>query len=342
MNIDRPLRLSSLAAATALACALAATPAAAREIATVASNNSWSVTPAGQGGELRPHLEITPAYGPPVKLPIVVLKGTRYTAAMVHTVGTHANPMEPRMPLLAPERRLVLGVDRRADYIRGAQQRDKVQLTFADRDTPGLQADVDRGGARYIAFDLLFDPVYELSPEDYYVIHFQGLQVGMGNDVMRGTGQPPFSIRVRGATADRPDRLAPIDLQFVRRWWTGDEARVQEAVMPGDGLDALQRGRWYRIALKLDPGYRDGSVAVWHWDLARGYDRCDGPRRAWNDAPWGYWPVPTGDARVDARRRVIQYGVGIYRRATETKQLLQLKNIRYGTSFDDVVPGRPC
>ena len=341
MDITRHFRIASLTAGTALALATAGTPAAARELATVASNASWSVTPAGLDGTRRPYVEIAPAYGPRMKLPIVVLDGTRYTVAMVHTVGTHANPLDPRMPMLAPERRLVVGVDRRADYVPGAHQRDKVQLTLTDRKMPALQADVERGETRYVAFDILFDPTYELSPDSHYVIHFQGLQVGMGNAVMRGTGQPPFSIRVQGTTDDDPDPMAPIDLRFERRWWTGAEDRVQEAVLPGDGLDHLQRGRWYRIALRLDPGYRDGSIAVWHWDLASAYDRCDGPRQAWN-APWGYWPVPTGNPAADARRRILQYGVGIYRRATETRQLLQLRNIRYGTGYADVVPGRPC
>ena len=52
--------------------------------------------------------------------------------------------------------------------------------------------------------------------------------------------------------------------------------------------------------------------------------------------------MPNGNPAADASRRIIQYGVVIYRRATETRQLLQLRNIRYGTGYADVVPGRPC
>jgi hypothetical protein len=80
---------------------------------------------------------------------------------------------------------------------------------------------------------------------------------------------------------------------------------------------------------------------LWHWDLSQAYDRCDVPQHQWY-APWGYKPVYSGDPRTDARRRTIQYGLGIYRRATDTTQRIQLRNIRYGTTYDDVVPGLPC
>jgi hypothetical protein len=340
MDTKRTARLPALGAA-AIAFATLVGPAAARELAGFDSDEYWSVTPTDLIHQSREHVEVPTAGGPPLKLPLVVLPGTRYEAAVTNVLGTHANPRYPHLPMTGPERLLTVAVGPR-DVAPGSKARDKVQLTFTDKNfARDLHVDIERPEPRYVAFDIRFHPTYELSRDSHFVIHFQALQLGMGEAVRRGTGGPPFSIRVQGTTPNRPDPFAPIDLRLERRWWDGTTRDVHEAVLPGDGLDALRRGRWYRIVLELVPGYDEGSVAVWHWDLAEGYDRCDAPWQEWL-APWGYRPPVSGDPETDRRRRALQFGVGIYRRASDTAQRLDLKNIRYGTTYDDVVPGAPC
>ena len=274
------------------------------------------------------------------RLPIVISAGSRYVAAVEAPASSHADPADPRRPSPGTERQLTLGVATRDDFKRSGKQRDKVQLAFNDV-TRGqaLSVDIEAPEERFVAFDIQFDPAYELAPDTHYVIHFQALQVGMFRSVLEDAGQPPFSIRVQGTTPEHPDRDAPIDLRFERRCFDG-RGEVQEEVLD-DRVPPLARGRWYRFVLRLLPGYDRGAITCWHWDLETAYDRCDAPVNDWS-VPWGYKPTPSGDPAVDAKRRTIQYALGIYRRSTATTQRLHLKNIRFGTSYDAVVPGPPC
>lgn len=339
-----PLSVAPLAGALALALAAIGTPVrvAAEPVVAVDSDRAWGLSPTRPGfGGSRTHVELRAADGSPVSMPIVVLDDTPYVASMREVVSARADPDAPGRAVTGPERRLTLGVDPRPGHDPSARRRDKVQLSFSDATRRhDLQVDVHGRQTRYIAFDVQFDPSYTLSPNSHYVIHFQALQTGMGEGVEPGTGRPPFSIRVRGTNRNHPDPHGPIDLQFVRGWWDGGRKGAQQQFLP-DRLPPLDRGRWYRLVLKLRPGLEDAAIGVWHWDLAESYDRCDAPVHQWR-MPWGYWTPPSGDPATDARRRTIQYGLGIYRLASPAPQRLHLRNIRYGRTFDDVAPGRPC
>ena len=291
----------------------------------------------------RRHVDILAGPGssePVARLPVTIYAGTRYVAEITTPETDHADPEDPLRPSRGTERRLTLGVTTREDYKRRAKQRDKVQLAFNDFTRKrNLLVDIESPEERFVAFDIMFDPTYELAPNTHYVLHFQGLQVGMVKAVLEDSGQPPFSIRVQGTTPDQPDPMAPIELRFERRWFNG-RGEVEEEVL-ADRIPPHERGRWYRFVLRLLPGYDRGAITCWHWDLETAYDRCDAPLNDWS-VPWGYKPVASGDPKVDFKRRTIQYAVGIYRRSSESTQRLHLRNIRFGTTYDEVNPGPPC
>ena len=97
IRINAP-RLLRSAAALAIGTAVAASASAA-ELARVAANDNWQMSRAED--ELlnrRPHILVWPAYGPALKLPIVVLEGTNYTASMTRVDSPRCAAMSASFP----------------------------------------------------------------------------------------------------------------------------------------------------------------------------------------------------------------------------------------------------
>ncbi|MDQ3289249.1 MAG: hypothetical protein M3Q42_13550 [Pseudomonadota bacterium] len=287
----------------------------------------WIVTPAETAvPEPRPHLQPFPGGTTVPKLPFVIDQGTRYSVAILNTVGPPEDPnVAPEDTEHPPERVLAVRIFDRIDN----QKKDKVELIFVDKNNlSDLHVDVDgtANPQRYVAFDIKFDWDYELPTQGRYLIHFQGVQMGMQ--------QPMFSMRVaESASTSATDIMGPIDLEFHRR---AIENGVAADEVLTDSLDALPREQWLRFVFQLIPTNANSGtspqIALWYWKLADGFDSTDPYTHKWV----GDWGVPPDPAITNSDK--IQYALGVYRRSHERTQGIQLRNIRYGHNYADVTP----
>ena len=133
---------------------------------------------------------------PVARLPVTIYAGTRYVAEITTPETDHADPEDPLRPSRGTERRLTLGVTTREDYKRRAKQRDKVQLAFNDFTRKrNLLVDIESPEERFVAFDIMFDPTYELAPNTIDWLSFPGLALGMFNAWQKQSWEKPFSNR---------------------------------------------------------------------------------------------------------------------------------------------------
>lgn len=169
------------------------------------------------------------------------------------------------------------------------------------------------GGPRYIAFDFMLDPHYELPTA--WAIHLQAWQCC--------SGHPPFAMSITPSK----DKSGPAELFFGFR----DDLLEHQKGSPAKTIYSMNinRGEWNNFVLQLDPETDDsaqpGVLAMW----------LNGKPRFCFKAHWGFGPGRVGD---DGHKITNAMGVdiGIYRRRQSTTQTVYFNNIRSGATFEAV------
>ncbi len=192
--------------------------------------------------------------------------------------------------------------------------KDKILFSVVSHDGENHLSIVEPGNERYLSFNFMLDPDYQL-PHNW-ALHLQAWQCCGGH--------PPFSIRVK------PGRNVngPIELEFMT---SNDELESQSH----DQFQSiyqmeLVRGEWHNMVLGLQPkpigSLTPGKIEMWF----------DGQNKlAWSGY-WGYAPATRSYATKGLVRNNIGIELGVYRRRQTTTQTILFDNIRFGTTLKSV------
>jgi hypothetical protein len=281
--------------------------------------------PKGQGkGDPRPRLKVRGPDGKTATYALVVDKGTPYRAR-IDTDGAAGGKKGSLALTALPSSR---------DPEHPEHRKDKVQLHLDDIND-GATSDMDINSAadtRYVGFDMKLDPSYENPPRGSFLIHFQAHQE-------RG-GHPPFAIWVRPTQ----DVKGPVTLELYAVDDAGENHFYKDR--PENWRRRLyslemERGRWYRLVVFLQPAYngsgREGRIGFW----------VDGDQKLNWTGDWGFRPGESarGAERVKAREKRgndkpvengIQLGLGIYRSMQQRTQTVYFNNVVIGNSYASV------
>lgn len=213
---------------------------------------------------------------------------------------------------------LAIGIAREARSST-VSQKSKIEINIARHDDNESLV-LHSGGERWLGFAIRLDEQYEVPTR--WVLHFQLWQCC-------AQLQPPLSLQVVPEPPRKDGRIKFVLMLRADKHAAsppthdnGDKLRFS------DGVDyvLLKRGHWYRmiVHLKPDPVGR-GQVDFW----------IDGPRVVHYEGAFGYTSKAAADVRDTFAAKL-----GIYRAAQETKQLIYLDSIRWGTDYNSVNPDR--
>ena len=183
---------------------------------------------------------------------------------------------------------------------------DKILLAVAPRLTP-LQMDPNAAGnRRFMSFDFLLDPSYEVPVA--WVLHMQVWQ--------ECGGHPPFTMSVLPGS----NKQGPVELVLGFR-----DDLIEEGPEAVDKIifrTTLDRGRWYHMDFELEPRpdheAQPGLIRYW----------LDGIQRVDFKGHWGYDPEkPECQGRED--NHVMAIELGTYRQRQNTTQTVLFDNIKY-------------
>jgi hypothetical protein len=267
-------------------------------------------------GDPRPRLTVLGPDGKAKTYSLVVDKGTPYRALIDADRTTAASQRFLALTILPSHR----------DPEYPEHRKDKIQLHIGGDDERGafdLDINSDSGG-RYVGFDIKLDPNYQNPPRGSFLIHFQAWQ--------EGGGHPPFAIAVRPTQGVK----GPVNFDLYAVDDAGENSYYNER--PKDWHRRLysleiERGRWYRFVLLLQPAYngsrRAGRIELW----------VDGDQKLKWTGDWGYRPGRVASEKRREKRADrpvgsrLQLGLGVYRSLQDRTQTVYFDNVVTGDSY---------
>ena len=191
--------------------------------------------------------------------------------------------------------------------------KDKILFSVVAHDSDDHIRLLDVKNERYVSFNFMLDPHYEL-PHNW-ALHLQAWQCCGGH--------PPFAIKVSPGR----DPQGPVEFDFT----VSNDAIEAGGERPLSIYKvAISRGEWHNIILKLKPrpiGSSDsGEIAVW----------LDATKKFSWRGYWGYTPSRYSMATKGLAKDNIGVELGIYRRRQSTTQTIFFDNIRFANTFEEV------